>query len=260
MTACIIGWAHTPFGKHQDRDYESLMVDVAATAIKDAGMEPGDIDEIFVGLFNGGFERQEFPASLALQTSDALRFKPVTHVENACATGSAAIYQGINAIEARLQRDYGSFFHLPRARPLLEHQYGEDLNDEDPPEGHNRVVIPNKTQAPKGRLSIRETISIMCRWRMESARSPHELCRSVCSEHREGARCAPGTFHGHPERRAGRDCRQVHDATTKCYAGTLGFYPFIPGYRKKGRAPVPLSLRMPNLVLYRSTITVLQYE
>ena len=104
MTACIIGWAHTPFGKHQDRDYESLMVDVAATAIKDAGMEPGDIDEIFVGLFNGGFERQEFPASLALQTSDALRFKPVTHVENACATGSAAIYQGINAIEARRAR------------------------------------------------------------------------------------------------------------------------------------------------------------
>lgn len=104
MTACIIGWAHTPFGKHQDRDYESLMVEVAATAIKDAGMEPGDIDEIFVGLFNGGFERQEFPASLALQTSDALRFKPVTHVENACATGSAAIYQGINAIEARRAR------------------------------------------------------------------------------------------------------------------------------------------------------------
>ena len=40
-------------------------------------------------------------ASLVLQTSDALRFKPATRVENACATGSAAVHQGINAIDAK---------------------------------------------------------------------------------------------------------------------------------------------------------------
>ena len=54
MTACIVGWSHTPFGKHQDRDYESLMVEVATDAIADAGLAPADIDQIFVGLFNGG--------------------------------------------------------------------------------------------------------------------------------------------------------------------------------------------------------------
>jgi len=68
----------------------------------------------------------------------------------------------LNAMEARLRGHYGSFFQLPRARPLLEHQYGEDLNDEDPPQGHNRIVLPKGSDdAPKGSLSLSETLSIM---------------------------------------------------------------------------------------------------
>ncbi len=104
MTACIVGWAHSRFGKLDGQDTEALIAGVAAEAIKDAGLEPGEIDEIFVGNFNGGFVRQEFPASLVLSVDPALRFKPVTRVENACATGSAAIHQGLNAIAAKRAR------------------------------------------------------------------------------------------------------------------------------------------------------------
>jgi acetyl-CoA C-acetyltransferase len=104
MTACMIGWAHTKFGKHEGKDIEQLIVPVAAEAIKDAGLAPADIDEIYLGNFNGGFVRQEFPSSLVLQVDPALRFKPTTRVENACATGSAAIYQGLNAIAAKRAR------------------------------------------------------------------------------------------------------------------------------------------------------------
>ena len=104
MTACIVGWNHSRFGKLEDRDLESLVVDVAAKAIADAGIEPKDVDEIFLGTFNGGMDPQDFAASLVLQADDALRFKPATRVENACATGSAAIYEGLNAIEARRAR------------------------------------------------------------------------------------------------------------------------------------------------------------
>jgi acetyl-CoA C-acetyltransferase len=104
MTACIVGWAHSRFGKLEGEDIESLIVRVAGDAIRDAGMAPADIDEIFLGTFNGGFTRQEFPASLALQLDPALRFKRATRVENACATGSAAIHQGLNAIAARRAR------------------------------------------------------------------------------------------------------------------------------------------------------------
>ena len=104
MTACIVGWSHTKFGKHENEDIESLIVKVASDAIHDAGLEPADLDEIFIGTMNAGFVRQEFPSSLVLQADPALRFKPVTRVENACATGSAAIHQGLNSIEAKRAR------------------------------------------------------------------------------------------------------------------------------------------------------------
>src|SRR5215470_17149594 len=101
MTACIVGWSHSKFGKHENEDIESLIAKVASEAIHDAGLMPAEIDEIFIGTMNAGFVRQEFPSSLPLQADPALRFKPVTRVENACATGSAAIHQGLNAIEAK---------------------------------------------------------------------------------------------------------------------------------------------------------------
>jgi acetyl-CoA C-acetyltransferase len=104
MTACIVGWAHSKFGKLESEDIESLIVGVAAEAIRDAGMEPKDVDAIYIGTMNAGFVRQEFPSSLVLQADPSLRFKPATHVENACATGSAAIHQGLNAIAAKRAR------------------------------------------------------------------------------------------------------------------------------------------------------------
>ena len=65
---------------------------------------PGDIDEIVLGHYGGGFSPQGFTSSLVLQADDALRFKPATRVENACATGSAAIHQGLSRSRARKAR------------------------------------------------------------------------------------------------------------------------------------------------------------
>ncbi len=91
IDAAIVGWAHTPFGKLEE-DVEGLIARVAGAAIEDAGLEPTQIDGLFVGTFNNGFSKQDFPSSLALQSIDALRFKPATRYENACASGSAAIH------------------------------------------------------------------------------------------------------------------------------------------------------------------------
>ena len=104
MTACIVGWDHLKFGKRENDDIEDMIVSVATGAMRDAGVEPKDVDAIYLGTFGGGFVRQEFPASLVLQAHKDLRFKPSTHVENACATGSAAIYQGLNHIAAKKGR------------------------------------------------------------------------------------------------------------------------------------------------------------
>jgi acetyl-CoA C-acetyltransferase len=104
MTACIVGWAHTPFGRLSDETVESLIVKAATEAIHDAGVAPADVDEILLGHFNAGFSVQDFTAALVLQASPDLRFKRATRVENACATGSAAVHQAVKAIEAKAAR------------------------------------------------------------------------------------------------------------------------------------------------------------
>ena len=104
MTACIVGWAHTPFGRLEGETLESLIVRVAGEALADAGVAAGDVDEIVLGHFNAGFSAQDFTAALVLQASPDLRFKRASRVENACATGSAAVHQGLKAIAAKAAR------------------------------------------------------------------------------------------------------------------------------------------------------------
>src|SRR6202047_3988936 len=101
MTASIVGWAHTPFGKLDTETVESLVVRVAHDALAAACFSAADVDEIVLGHFNAGFSPQDFTAALVLQADPDLRFKPATRVENACATGSAAVHQGVRSIAAR---------------------------------------------------------------------------------------------------------------------------------------------------------------
>jgi acetyl-CoA C-acetyltransferase len=104
MTGCIVGWAHTPFGKLNGETVESLVIRAATDALADAGVAAADVDEIVLGHFNAGFSAQDFTASLVLQASPDLRFKRALRVENACATGSAAVHQGLKSIEAKAAR------------------------------------------------------------------------------------------------------------------------------------------------------------
>ena len=101
MTAsspCITGWNHSQFGKLDGIDPEALIGQVAKAAIEHAGLTPEDIGSIHIGTFNGGFLYQDFPSSLVFNTLPELRFTPAVRVENACATGSAAIHSGMQSI------------------------------------------------------------------------------------------------------------------------------------------------------------------
>lgn len=100
MAVCMVGWGHTKFGKLEDRGIEELLVEAANEALADAGIEASEIDAIYIGTFNAGMSEQDFISSMALQVSDHFRFTPSTRVENACGTGSAAVFQGANLIEA----------------------------------------------------------------------------------------------------------------------------------------------------------------
>lgn len=100
MTPCIIGWAHSAFGKREEPDVEALMATVAADALAHAGVEPADVGAVHVGVFNAGFSKQDFFASMVFQALPALRFTPATRHENACATGSAAIHAALADLRA----------------------------------------------------------------------------------------------------------------------------------------------------------------
>ncbi|MEP6965838.1 MAG: thiolase domain-containing protein, partial [Polaromonas sp.] len=96
----IVGWSHSKFGKYDQLDPETLIADAVRGALADAALSAEQVDAMVVGTFNGGFVGQDFPSSLALNAEPGLRFKPSLRVENACATGSAAIYSGMQAIRA----------------------------------------------------------------------------------------------------------------------------------------------------------------
>jgi len=100
MSVCIVGWAHGQFGRHDGVDLEGLIDSVGRRALEHAGVSGQDVDAAWLGNLNGGFIPDSFCSSLMLNTDPALRWKPATRVENACASGSAAIYSACDAIEA----------------------------------------------------------------------------------------------------------------------------------------------------------------
>ena len=96
----IIGWGHTPFGKLDALDEERLIRDAATEAIAASGLQVADIDGVFVGHFNAGFLPQDFSAALVGLALPELRHVPAMRCENACATGSAAIWAALDAVES----------------------------------------------------------------------------------------------------------------------------------------------------------------
>ena len=96
--ACIVGWAHTQFGKSEDPDTESLMARVSGQALEHAGIDASAVDGIYVGVMNNGFSKQDFQGALVAVGDERLAHTPATRLENACATGSAAIYAAADFI------------------------------------------------------------------------------------------------------------------------------------------------------------------
>jgi acetyl-CoA C-acetyltransferase len=97
---CIVGWAHTPFGRLDGLGLEDLVTRVVTDALAHAELPASDVDALWLGHLNGGFVPETFCSSLMLQAHQGLRFKPATRVENACASGAAAVFAALDAIEA----------------------------------------------------------------------------------------------------------------------------------------------------------------
>ncbi|MEW6706780.1 MAG: acetyl-CoA acetyltransferase [Pseudomonadota bacterium] len=100
MKTAIVGWGHTRFGRLDQHDLESLIVTAATQAVHHAGLGFGDIDAIALGHLGAGMVSESFCSSLALQADPALRFVPATRLENACASGAAALHHAQALVES----------------------------------------------------------------------------------------------------------------------------------------------------------------
>lgn len=92
----VIGVGCTRFGDLFDLGYEDLICEAAFQAYDDAGIDPSDIEAAYLGTYMPGASGGKASVSLG----DALRLydRPITRVENYCATGTDAFRNACMAI------------------------------------------------------------------------------------------------------------------------------------------------------------------
>src|SRR5437588_11319719 len=88
----IVGMGCTPFGEHWAKGDDDLLVDSATAAFDSAGVAKDDVDAYWLGTMGSGI------SGLTLSRPLKLDYKPVTRLENMCATGSEAFRNACYAV------------------------------------------------------------------------------------------------------------------------------------------------------------------
>src|SRR5881392_611058 len=88
----IVGMGCTPFGEHWDKGAEDLLVDSATAAFDSAGVAKDDVDAFWLGTMGSGI------SGLTLSRPLKIDYKPVSRLENFCATGSEAFRNACYAV------------------------------------------------------------------------------------------------------------------------------------------------------------------
>jgi acetyl-CoA C-acetyltransferase len=88
----IIGMGCTNFGEHWDKSTDDLLIESSSAALANAGVVLDDIDAFWLGTMGSGL------SGLTLSRPLKIQHKPVTHVENYCATGSEAFRNACYAV------------------------------------------------------------------------------------------------------------------------------------------------------------------
>src|SRR5256885_348354 len=80
----IVGMGCTPFGEHWDKSVDDLLIDSSQEALRSAGVTLDQIDAFWLGTMGSG------QSGLTLSRPLKIDYKPVSRLENFCATGSEA--------------------------------------------------------------------------------------------------------------------------------------------------------------------------
>jgi acetyl-CoA C-acetyltransferase len=90
----VIGMGCTRFDEHWDKSVDDLLVDAAGEALVSAGVAKDDIDAYWLGTMASGMSGMTLAKPLKLGT------KPVSRLENLCATASEAFRNASYAVAA----------------------------------------------------------------------------------------------------------------------------------------------------------------
>ncbi len=100
MKVAVVGVGLTKFDEHWDRSLRSLSTEAGSLALHDAGIEPTDVQALFIGNMSAGrFVGQEHLAALAADQA-GLTPIPATRCEAACASGALAFRKALLAIKS----------------------------------------------------------------------------------------------------------------------------------------------------------------
>src|SRR3954465_10505260 len=88
----IVGMGCTPFGEHWDKSVDDLLIDSSQEALRAAGVTLDQIDAFWLGTMGSG------QSGLTLSRPLKIDYKPVSRLENFCATGSEAFRNACYAV------------------------------------------------------------------------------------------------------------------------------------------------------------------
>ena len=123
----IVGMGCGKFGENFDKSIDDMIIDAVHEAYNDAGIEQKDVQAAWLGQLWAGHTGQIMAAPLKLA------YIPVTHTENACATGSEALRGACYAVASgacdialavgvEKLKDTG-YMGLPQTRPFATWSY-----------------------------------------------------------------------------------------------------------------------------------------
>ena len=88
----IVGMGCTPFGEHWNKSVDDLLVDATEECFRTSGISKDQIDAFWLGTMGSGV------SGLTLSRPLKIDYKPVTRLENMCATGSEAFRNACYAV------------------------------------------------------------------------------------------------------------------------------------------------------------------
>lgn len=90
----IVGMGCTKFGENWDKSFDDLVIDAVFEAYEDAGIPPSDIQAVWMGSYWSNIPAPSQPLATTLK----LDYKPITRLENMCATASDAFRNAAYAV------------------------------------------------------------------------------------------------------------------------------------------------------------------